>query len=242
MAVSYLNEGGGASGGGPASLDYVNTQAVSSTNPAGGSMAGPLTIANQAATPAVPTTGPVLYAVNGQLTYENTQGLVQTIVGSQPGITSPVTVANTGSETVLQSLSMPAADAIAGAVYKMVGYGLYSDTGTPTLTFTSRLGGVAGTSLAQVPAITLGSSVSNCLFKYEAFLAFLSTTTAQCVIELMLGTSSTTDAASAYVATPTSATTVSLSTAKNWVMDVTWSAASASNTISLLAGYTERVA
>lgn len=240
--MAYLNQAGGASGGSPATVDYVTTQAVSSTNPSGSPMAGPLTMANQGAAPAASATGAVVYSVGGVLTYVNPQGLVQTIVGSQPGITAPVTVVNNASEAVLQSLPMPANDAIAGAVYKMFGWGTYSDTGTPTLAFTSRLGGVAGTVLATVPAITLGAGLTGAPFKYEVFLAFLSPTSVQCMIELDLGTNPATAAASPYVGTPTTATTVSLSTAKTWVLDVTWSAASASNTITLGAGYTERVA
>lgn len=42
--VSYLTESTGAVGGSPASIDYVNTQAVSK---AGDTMAGPLTVAGQ---------------------------------------------------------------------------------------------------------------------------------------------------------------------------------------------------
>lgn len=228
--------------GTPATKEYVDTQAVPATNPAGGQMAGPLTLANQSTAPAIPTAGPVVYAVGGVLTYENTQGLIQTLVGSQPGITAPVTVANTTAESQLQSMSMPANDAIAGSVYKMFGWGTYSNVATPTLTFTARLGGIAGTLLAQVPPITLGTGLSGVPFKYEVFLAFLSPTSVQCMIELDLGTSAATDAASPFIATPATATTVSLTTTKNWVMDVTWSAAAAGNTITLGAGYTERVA
>jgi hypothetical protein len=205
---------------------------------------GPLTLANQTAAPATPAAGAELYAVGGVLTYINTQGLVNTIVGSQGGIVTAgiTTVANTSAETVLQSMSLPALDAIAGSVYKMVGWGTYSDTVTPTLAFGSRLGGVAGTSLSTIAATTLGSGVSNLAWRAELLLNFLSTTTAQVYMEVELGTSNSTNATTLLTSTPSSATTVSLTTTKAWVLTVTFSAASASNTISLLGGWTERVA
>src|ERR1035438_3539634 len=124
---------------------YPNT--INSTSLSGSSMAGPLTFTNQAAAPASPTGASVMYSTGGVLTYINPQGLVQTIVGSQGGLvtTGITTVANLSAETVLQSFPLPAADAVAGSVYKMVGWGTFGDTGTPTLAWGLRLGGVAGT-------------------------------------------------------------------------------------------------
>lgn len=204
----------------------------------------PLTFANQTATPATPTAGPVLYGTGGVLTYVNTQGLVNTMVGSQGGLqTAGITTVNTtASETVLESMSLPANDAIPGAVYKMVGWGTYGDTGTPTLAFGSRLGGVGGTSLGTIAATTLGSGVTGQAWKAELLLNFLSATTAQVYMEVLLGTSTSTNATTLLTSTPASAVTVSLSATKAWVLTVTFSASSASNTISLLGGWSERIA
>lgn len=208
-----------------------------------GKVQGPLSLANVASAPATPTGGVVAYSIGGVMTYTNPQGLVNTIVGSQGGATAAGTpIANTTAETALQTMSLPANDAIAGAVYRMVAWGVFSWTGTPTITFTSRLGGTGGTQLAQVPAITLGTAQTNATWKHETFLNFLSPTSVQCMIELDLGSSSATDAASPYVATPTSATAVTLTSTKAWVLDVTWGTAAAGNTLQMLAGYTERVA
>jgi len=44
---SYLTESGGAVGGSPASIDYVNTQALNKASTAGDSMSGPLTVPGQ---------------------------------------------------------------------------------------------------------------------------------------------------------------------------------------------------
>lgn len=244
MSTTYLNEAGGASGGSPASLDYVNTQAVSSTNPSGGSMAGPLMLANQTADPAAPNGGSVVYAKGGQLYTQNSQGLIEAVSTGQASITAAVTVANTVTETALLALSIPASDPVAGAVYRMRGWGVYSTTGTPTLAVNSYYGGLTGTAIASVPAITTGSSLTNALFKIDAELVFYSTTKAQGFIQLMLGTSASTDAASGYVASPsaTAGVTVAVTTAKAFTLSAVWGTASASNTLSLLGGYAERIA
>lgn len=42
--VNYLTESGGATGGSPASLDYVNTQALNKASASGDAMGGPLTV------------------------------------------------------------------------------------------------------------------------------------------------------------------------------------------------------
>ncbi len=202
---------------------------------------GPLQLANQSATPAAVAGDALLYASAGQPVWENPQGLTGSIVGCQGGLLTAgiVTVANLSAETVLQTMTLPAADAVAGTVYQMVGWGVYSDTGTPTLAWGSRWGGISGTSLSTITATTLGSGVTNLPFKVVSTLNFLSATTAQVFIEVDLGTGSS--AVTRLANTPSSATTVSATAAKTWVTTVTFSAASASNTISLLAGYSARL-
>jgi hypothetical protein len=207
----------------------------------GDAMNGPLTLENQSVAPATPVGGAVAYAVGGVLTYINPQGLVNTIVGSQGGLTAAGTaITTTTSETVLQSMSLPANDAIAGAVYKMAGWGVFSSTASPGSTvFTSRLGGVTGTSLVAMAGITLGASLTAAQFKYEALLNFISPTTVECVVEMTIN-SAAGGAASVYLASSTSAVTVSLSTAKAWVLDITPGASG--NSLQLLAGWSERIA
>lgn len=207
----------------------------------GFTMQGPLTLSNQAAAPATPVGGAVAYASGGVLTYINSQGLVNTIVGSQGGLTAAgAAITSTTSETVLQSMSLPANDAIAGAVYKMVGWGVFTSTGTPGNTvFTSRLGGVAGTSLVATANIALTASLTAAQWRHETLLNFLSPTSVVCMTELVIN-SAAAGAASAYLAASTSAVTVSLASTKAWVLDVTPGASG--NSIQLLGGWTERVA
>jgi hypothetical protein len=219
------------------------TNGILAAETVGDTMQGPLTLTNQTAQPATPTGAAVLYASGGVMTYVNPQGLVNTIVGSQGGLTTTTTVANTATETLLQGLSLPANDAVASAVYRLRGWGVYSWTSTPTIQFTARLGGVAGTLLAQIPAFTLGTAQTSAPFEFEVVANFLSATTVQTLLSVSLTSATTSDAASPpFVATPTSATTISLSSTKVLQLDVTWGTAAAGNTISLLGGWTERIA
>ena len=204
---------------------------------------GPLLLANQSAAPAAAATGQV-YGLAGQPQWINPQGLTGAIPGCQGGLLTAgiTTVANTSAETVLQTFSIPASDPAAGSVYQMVGWGVYSDTGTPNLSLGSRWGGISGTSLSTIAATALGSTVTSQSFKIDCMLNFLSATSAQVFMTLQLGTSTSTDATTTLTSTPSAAVTVSASTAKTWVTTVTFGAASSSNTISLLAGYTIRLA
>lgn len=194
------------------------------------------------AAPTTPASGSVLYASNGGvLTSVSSTGQVTSVGGVVQAQTSTVTVANTAAATALQSYTVPANDPVAGAVYNMMGYGLYSDTGTPTLTFTLYWGGVAGTALGTFTTAALGSGVSNVPFSYDAMVTFRSTTSAWANITLTLGTAAT-GTGSSYVISPTAATAVTVTSANALTLGVTWSAASSSNTISLVGGVVERLA
>ena len=210
---------------------------------AGDTMQGPLTLTNQASAPTAATGGAVVTSVAGMPTFVNPQGLTGTIGGSQGGLLTAglVTVANTASESLLYGLSLPASDPVAGSVYRMEMWGVFSSTGTPTIAFTSRLGGTAGTSLAALPAFTL-AALTNAPWKVKAVLNYLSATTAQCLLEVDLDSSAASDVAGRFISTPTAAVTVSNSTAKVWQVDVTWGTAAAGNTLSVLGAYSMRVA
>lgn len=207
----------------------------------GDTMQGPLTLANQTAAPAASSSGPVLYSTGGVFTYVNPQGLVNTIVGSQGGLTAVASaITGTTSETVVQSMTLPANDAIASAVYKMAGWGVFSSTASPGNTvFTLRLGGVAGTSLVASANIALTASLTNAQFNYEARLNFLSPTSITADVEMTIN-SAAGGAASEYLFATTSAVTVSLTSAKAWVLDITPGASG--NSLQLLGGWSERIA
>lgn len=202
---------------------------------------GPLSLANQSSAPATPSGGVVVYSTGGVMTYINPQGLVNTIVGSQGGLTAAASaITGTTAETVLQSMPLPANDAIASAVYKMVGWGVFTTTASPGNTvFTMRLGGVAGTSLAASANIALGASLNSAQFNYEARINFLSPTSVTADVELTINTAAG-GAATEYLVATTAPVAVSLTSAKAWVLDITPGASG--NSIQLLGAWSERVA
>lgn len=189
-----------------------------------------------------PTGGVVMYANSaGHLKWRDKDGTNPVLAGSLGSQTSTVTIASSNTLTLLQTQTIKANDLIAGSSYRMTGYGVYSVTGTPTLTFALYWGGVAGTAIAAVPAITAGSGVTNVPFSYVATVTARSTTTVTAAIVLFFGTSASTDAASLFVATPTAVTTVVSNADKDLTMGFTWSASDPANTISLLGGGVELV-
>jgi len=152
------------------------------------------------------------------------------------------TVANTASETVVGTFTIPANDAQAGGVYRMVMYGTASSTGTPTITFRVRLGGVAGTALATFGAITTSSGASNQAWQMSTNLFAIAPGSS--------GTYSAFSSLAQQIASPTGLATsntmtngtVTANSTTNLTLVVTaqWSAASASNTVSSTAGLLSR--
>ena len=143
---------------------------------------------------------------------------------------------------MLSRESLPASDAIAGATYKQVGFGVVSTTG-----FTWQHGvhiparwRAAETSLAATANIALTATQTNLQWKIEALLNFLTPTTAECIIEIVVNSApGGGGAANDYLVASTAAVTVSLATAKTWVVDVTPGATG--NSIQALGGWSERV-
>lgn len=180
----------------------------------------------------------------GQSGNVNPQGLAVLDSGVVNGsvLTAPSTLASFTAEAQLTGLSIPANDPAAGAVYLLRMAGVYSDTGTPTLAFGLRYGGAAGTSIAAIAAITLGSGVTGVPWDAEAILEFYDTTHAVGVIRLQLGTNASTGAASSFAGSSSAGVSVTSATAKVMSFTVTCSASSASNTISALTGYGMRLA
>jgi len=172
--------------------------------------------------------GLAVFAQSGLLRYMNANGLSQVITGSQLGGT--VTYANATAETALATLTVPANDPIAGAVYFMQGFGVVSTTGSPTLTWKTRWGGTSGTSLATTAALTQGTGVTTLPFFFTIQVLFTSTT--QCIASMNLGyfTAAGTVPTINYQQ-GTAVSTVTTNASEALVFTGTWSAASSSNTL-----------
>ncbi|MEU1272971.1 hypothetical protein [Streptomyces sp. NPDC005799] len=163
-------------------------------------------------------------------------------------LSASTTVANTASETVIATLTIPAGDAVAGAVYRIKAWGVASVTGTPTLTLRSRLGGVAGTALGSSGGRTASSGVSNRAWQVTADLTCLTTGASGTWFASQVTYEAVTLSASPPFASPglildgTTSVTVDSTVSEDFVITATWGTASASNTLTCRGYSAERVA
>ncbi|HKQ24103.1 MAG TPA: hypothetical protein VJT81_06640 [Burkholderiales bacterium] len=80
-------------------------------------------------------------------------------------------VANTTTETIVfPNVTIPANYMADGRVLRLRASGKLSTTGTPTITFAIRWGGVAGTLLATTEAITCASGAANTAWELDAII------------------------------------------------------------------------
>jgi hypothetical protein len=155
-------------------------------------------------------------------------------------------IANTTAETIIMpNITIPANYMQDGRRLLIRLMGKYSTTGTPTLTFRLRWGGVSGTVLAASGAMTTGSAVTNGIFSIDLSVQVRTngaTGTMLCLGSARLGedASSTVGSAtnagaedfmgSAGVAAPSTAT-VDLTVDTALAISAQWGTASASNTL-----------
>lgn len=155
-------------------------------------------------------------------------------------------IANTVTETIIfPNVTIPANYMADGRVLRLTVYGRHGTTGTPTLTFRVRWGGVAGTVLAASGAITCGSAVTAGMWKVELLIQVRTNgssgslfVTGQATVAddaaSTVGSATNTHASdfmgSAGVATP-AAVTVDLTADTALSVTATWGTANASNTL-----------
>lgn len=168
-----------------------------------------------------------------------------TIGGTNPALTigtgtlrpipsSSNTVANTTSQTVIAGYTIPASDAAAGAVYRVKAWGTLAVTGTPTMTFVCKLGGTVGTTMVSFPAVTVRSGAADGMWEAEFYLACATTGASGTWSPMAKYTHNWLTSVTTYtlVGPITSAPITRDTTISNdLVLCATWSAASASNTI-----------
>lgn len=160
------------------------------------------------------------------------------VVGSavlRPQAAATVTVANSTTETVVGTVTIPASDAVAGAVYRVTVFGTASVTGAPTFTLRGRLGGVAGTLAATIGAVTASTGVTAQAWSVDFDLVCLTTGGSGTWMPRMVCTQNVTTTVSTQTGTvilPNSLASITRDTTASSDMVITWqwSAASASNT------------
>lgn len=157
-----------------------------------------------------------------------------------------VTVANTTTETIIASMTLPANDLVVGADYRLTAWGVASVTGTPTLTLRTRYGGVAGTAYASSGARTAQSAAATRPWRVETYFTCLSTGASgslhgqQLTYEL-LSVAGALPAAPAVLLDGGAPIAGDTTTSKVLALTAQWSAASSSNTLTCEGWIAERV-
>lgn len=147
-------------------------------------------------------------------------------------------IASTTDETIIfPNKIIPANFMQDGRTLKLTAFGKLSTTGTPTITFAIRWGGVAGILLATTEAITMGSGVTNVNWEISAIIQTRTNGSSGTLLAMgncHVHTSSTAVAqnifgVSGYDAPAAVAVDLTAATALSLTAD--WSANSASNTL-----------
>lgn len=147
-------------------------------------------------------------------------------------------VANTTTETIIfPNQTIPANFLQDGRVLRFRAFGKLSTTGTPTIQFGLRAGGVGGTLLWQTEAITNGSGVTNINWGLEVLVVVRSNGASGTVLamgEVMVNTSTSANVSQvASVSGSDAPATASfdLTADSAFALTAKWGTASASNTL-----------
>lgn len=193
--------------------------------------------------PSTPSIGTVkVYSPDGfNIAVQTPLGDTFTPVAVATTVISTVTIANTVTATPLLAYSIPGNTTRAGTTYRFYAYGVYSTTGTPTLTFTLAID-TALAVIAVTPAITT-ATVTNAPFVIDATFTARGSGTANLVgnITANLVNNTTTGAVTPVLGAPSTTTSIGTTGAHSYTIYATWGTASASNTISMLGGYVQKV-
>lgn len=160
-------------------------------------------------------------------------------------LSAVTTVANTVTETTVATMTIPASDAVVGAVYRIRAWGIASVTGTPTLTFRARIG---ATALGSSGARTASTGITNHAWTAEAVLVCISTGAGGTGFG-NLATSETVSVAGAAgpltpadIADGTATAAWATNTALAFTISLQWGTAAAANTATCQGFIAERVA
>lgn len=163
----------------------------------------------------------------------------------RPILSTATTLANSTTQTAIATYTIPASDAVAGAVYRIRAWGTLGVTGTPTMTFVCKLGGTGGATMVTFPAVTVRSGATDGFWELEFYLACATTGGSGTWAPMARYTHNFLTSVTTYtpIGPITSApVTRDTTVANDMVLCATWSAASSSNTITCRGFAGERVA
>lgn len=158
-------------------------------------------------------------------------------------VAAGVTVANTTTETVVGTMTIPAGDAVAGAIYRARVVGNVAFLASAQVTWRARLGGVAGTVLATNGPTTLsGTGQTNKETSVEVDLICVTTGASGTWFAMLQEVRNTQDSGSVGGTSTSVGGGVQLNStdgtivrdttaAQDFVITAQWAAASASNTL-----------
>lgn len=151
-------------------------------------------------------------------------------------------VSNTTAETNLAQMSIPAASAVVGAVYRIRAWGTLTVTGTPTITFRAN---ISGSNIAAFPAVTVRSGATDGFWDAEYYIVCTATGVTGTFSGFAKYTHNFLTSATTYTPIgPVGSASITRDTTGALTMNFTaqWSAASASNSCFLRGFAAERVA
>lgn len=147
-------------------------------------------------------------------------------------------VANTTTEAIIfPNVTIPANYMNDGRTLRLRAFGKLSTTGTPTMTFAIRWGGVSGTILANTEAITCASGAANTAWSIEAYIQTRtngSTGTLLVIGDVVVNLTASTNTSGTFGVSgfdAPAAVTVDLTADTALSLTADWSAASASNSL-----------
>lgn len=163
----------------------------------------------------------------------------ESLLNSPQPTAAGTALANSASLTdvsVAPQFVLPANFLQAGSALKFTAFGVFSTTGTPTLLLGIYYGGIAGTALATTGAITTATGVTNVPWRLSLSTTIRSTGTSGTAISQGYCGFGTSVSAWSWLPVPNTAlatVTIDTTASKALTVGAQWSAASASNTLTL---------
>jgi hypothetical protein len=149
-------------------------------------------------------------------------------------------LANTTTETVIHTLTVPANKAAVSSVYKIVVWATAVMTATPTITLRFRLGGVAGSLLGTI-VFNVNNTGEGFRAEAEVVIKAIGSGTTAKAHGVISGVSFLPTTQKADVDMSVSETSWDSTASTDFVVTAQWSAASASNVLTVQGGYAYRI-
>lgn len=191
----------------------------------------------------MPIVLPVGVSPGSPATYEYVNQFAEQVAAATPanaltahGAAISNATTNTALVTVPASIT---AGATAGSVFLLKAGLVISAPASAgaTLAFNAYSGGSGGTALATMTAFTPTASLSSALCDLEMWVTFWSVTTVQCLVKATISSSTTTAAASLFLAGNASATPVTVTASNTLTLNAVMGSAVSGSSYEAISGY-----